>query len=76
MNILVVYEVQDKDGVFDEINIFDCDNLKGIKDFLEHKHNTKTSLANLSKIIKRQGTINKRYKIYKVNIEEDKEDGK
>lgn len=72
MNILVVYEIQDNNGVFDEINIFDCEDLKGVKDFLENKHDTKTSLANLSKIIKRQGTINKKYKVYKIKIEEDK----
>jgi hypothetical protein len=39
-----------------------------MKIFLEEKCNTKTSLANLSKIIRNKGTISKRYKIYKIKI--------
>lgn len=67
--MIVIYEkFINEDNIEDERNLFDCDTLKEMKIFLEEKCNTKTSLANLSKIIRNKGTISKRYKIYKIKI--------
>ena len=67
--MIVIYEkFINEDNIEDERNLFDCDTLKEMKIFLEKKCNTKTSLANLSKIIRNNGTISKKYKIYKIKI--------
>lgn len=65
--MLVIYELHINDrNKEDELNLFDCDSLKEAKYFFEYKLGVKTSLRNLSKQIKTNGTINKRYKIYKI----------
>ncbi len=67
--MLVVYEkFKNNMNNDDERNIGDFETLKEIKMFLETKFDTKTSISNISKIIKKKGTINKKYKIYKINI--------
>ena len=67
--MLVIYEkfINDND-MEDERNIGDFDTLKEAQYFLEHKFDTKTSISNLSKTLKRKGTINKKYKIFKYNF--------
>jgi hypothetical protein len=50
----------------DELCLFDCDSLKEAKYFFEYNLGVKTSLTNLSKRIKTNGVINKKYKIYKI----------
>jgi hypothetical protein len=65
--MLVVYELyMNENNEEDELNLFDCDSLKEAKYFFEFKLGVKTSLANLSKLSKINGTINKKYKIYKI----------
>lgn len=65
--MLVIYELYiNERNQEDEINLFDCDSLKEAKYFFEFKLGVKTSLKNLSKQTKNNGTINKRYKIYKI----------
>lgn len=65
--MIVIYELHINDNnKEDELNLFDCDSLKEAKHFFEYKLGVKTSLTNLSKQIKKNGTINKRYKIYKI----------
>ena len=65
--MLVIYELHINDNnKEDELNLFDCDSLKEAKCFFEFKLGVKTSLNNLSKHIKTNGVINKRYKIYKI----------
>ena len=67
--MLVVYEkFKNNMNNDDERNIGDFETLKEIKMFLETKFDTKTSISNISKIMKNKGTINKKYKIYKINI--------
>ena len=67
--MLVVYEkFKNNMNNDDARNIGDFETLKEIKMFLETKFDTKTSISNISKIIKKKGTINKKYKIYKINI--------
>lgn len=65
--MLVIYELHiNNKNQEDEMNLFDCDSLKEAKFFFENKLGVKTSLTNLSKQIKTKGTINKKYKIYKI----------
>ena len=65
--MIVIYETHiNNNSKEDELNLFDCDSLKEAKFFFETKLGIKTSLTNLSKHIKTKGTINKRYKIYKI----------
>lgn len=65
--MLVVYQLyMNENNEEDELNLFDCDSLKEAKHFFEFKLGVKTSLANLSKLSKINGTINKKYKIYKI----------
>ncbi len=65
--MLVIYELHiNNKNQEDEMNLFDCDSLKEAKYFFEYKLGVKTSLTNLSKQIKTNGTINKKYKIYKI----------
>ena len=67
--MLVIYEkFINENDMEDERNIGDFDTLKEAKYFLEEKYGTKTSISNLSKMIKRKGTINKKYKIFKYNF--------
>lgn len=67
--MIVIYEIfNNDDNKEDERNIGDFDTLKEAKYFLETKFDTKTSIANLSKMIKKKGTINKKYKIFKINF--------
>ena len=67
--MLVIYELfTNENGKEDERNVADCDTLKEIKSVLENKFDTKTSIANLSKIVKRKGIINKKYKVFKINF--------
>ena len=67
--MIVIYEIFTNDNnKEDERNIGDFNSLKEAKYFLESKFETKTSLANLSKMIKNKGTINKKYKIFKINF--------
>ena len=67
--MLVIYEmfVNDNDKL-DERNVADCDTLKEVKYLLKNKFDTNTSIANISKIIKNKGVINKKYKIFKINF--------
>ena len=65
--MIVIYELHiNNENQEDELNLFDCDSLKEAKYFFEFKLGVKTSLTNLSKQIRTNGTINKRYKIYKI----------
>lgn len=65
--MLVIYELHlNNKNKEDELNLFDCDSLKEAKYYFECKLGVKTSLTNLSKHIKNKGTINKKYKIYKI----------
>jgi len=65
--MIVIYEIHINDrNREDELNLFDCDSLKEAKFFFENKLGVKTSLTNLSKHIRTNGVINKRYKIYKI----------
>ena len=65
--MLVVYEIYiNENNEEDELNLFDCDSLKEAKYFFENKLGVKTSLNNLSKHTKNNGTIDKRYRIYKI----------
>lgn len=65
--MLVVYELHINNmNKEDELCLFDCNSLKEAKYFFETKLKIKTSLNNLSKHIKNCGTINKKYKIYKI----------
>lgn len=65
--MLVVYELYiNENNEEDELNLFDCDNLKEAKYFFEYNLGVKTSLENLRKHTKNNGTINKKYKIYKI----------
>ena len=65
--MLVIYELHiNNKNQEDEMSLFDCDSLKEAKYFFEYKLGVKTSLTNLSKQIKTNGTINKKYKIYKI----------
>lgn len=67
--MIVIYEIFKNDNdMEDERNIGDFDSLKEAKYFLETKYDTKTSIANLSKMIKKKGIINKKYKIFKINF--------
>ena len=62
-----IYELyKNERNIDDELHLWGCDSLKEAKYFFENKLNTKTSLANLSKMIKNKGIINKKYKIYKI----------
>ncbi|MBR1386400.1 MAG: hypothetical protein IJ568_06185 [Bacilli bacterium] len=65
--MLVIYELHTNNrNKEDELCLFDCDSLKEARYFFELKLGVKTSLTNLSKQIKTNGTINKKYKIYKI----------
>lgn len=65
--MLVIYELHmNNRNKEDELCLFDCDSLKEARYFFELKLGVKTSLTNLSKQIRTNGTINKRYKIYKI----------
>ena len=65
--MLVIYELHMNNmNKEDELCLFDCDSLKEARYFFELKLGVKTSLTNLSKQIKTNGTINKKYKIYKI----------
>ncbi len=65
--MIVIYELNiNSDNQEYELNLFDCDSLKEAKYFFEFKLGVKTSLNNLSKHIRTNGTINKKYKIYKI----------
>ena len=67
--MIVIYEIFiNNNNKEDELNIGDFDTLKEAKYFLEIKRDVKTSIVNLSKNIKRKGTIAKKYKIFKINI--------
>lgn len=67
--MIVVYELFKNDrNLDDERNIGNFDTLKETKMFLEDKFDTITSLANLSKSIKKKSIINKKYRIYKMNF--------
>lgn len=67
--MIVIYEIFTNEfDELDERNIGDFDTLREAKYFLENKFDTKTSIANLSKMIQRKGTINKKYKIFKINF--------
>ena len=55
--MIVIYEVFDNDGVEDERNIGDFNSLKEAQYFLQTKFDTKTSVQNLSKILKTKGKI-------------------
>lgn len=66
--MIVIYEIFDNDGKEDERNIGDFNTLKEAQYFLQTKFDTKTSIVNLSKMIKTKGTINKKYKIFKINF--------
>ena len=67
--MIVIYElIKNERNMDDERNIGDFDTLKAAQMFLRDKFDTKTSIANLSKIIKKKGTINKKYKVYKINF--------
>lgn len=67
--MIVIYEkFINEDGVEDEINIGDFDSLKEVQAFFSDKRDVKTSIANISKTIKNQGIINKKYKIFKINF--------
>lgn len=64
--MLVIYELHINNmNKEDELCLFDCDSLKEAKYFFE-KLGVKTSLTNLSKRIRTNGVINKKYKIYKI----------
>ena len=65
--MLVIYELHINNmNEEDELNLFDCDSLKEAKYFFEFNLGVKTSLMNLSKQVKNNGVINKKYKIYKI----------
>ena len=65
--MLVIYELHINNmNKEDELCLFDCDSLKEAKDFFEYNLEVKTSSSNLSKRIKTNGVINKKYKIYKI----------
>jgi hypothetical protein len=65
--MLVIYELHiNNRNKEDELCLFDCNSLKEAKFFFENKLGVKTSLTNLSKHIKTNGVISKRYKIYKI----------
>ena len=65
--MIVIYELHiNSENQEDELNLFDCDSLKEAKYFFEYKLGVKTSLLNLSKHIRNNGTINKKYKVYKI----------
>lgn len=64
--MIVIYEVFDNDGVEDERNIGDFNSLKEAQYFLQTKFDTKTSVQNLSKILKTKGKIKNKYKIFKI----------
>lgn len=65
--MIVIYEVYvNENNEEDELNLFDCDSLKEAKYFFENKLGVRTSLNNLSKHTKDSGTIDKRYRIYKI----------
>lgn len=65
--MLAIYELHINNmNKEDELCLFDCDSLKEAKYFFEFKLGVKTSLTNLSKRIKTNGIINKKYKIYKI----------
>lgn len=65
--MIVIYELHiNNENQEDELNLFDCDSLKEAKYFFEFKLGVKTSLTNLSKQIRTNGTINKKYKVYKI----------
>ena len=66
--MIVIYEIFNNDGKQDERNIGDFNSLKEAQYFLQTKFNTKTTIANLSKNIKNEGIINKKYKIFKINF--------
>ena len=67
--MIVIYEkFINEDGVEDERNIGDFDSLKEAQVFFSTKRDVKTSIANLSKTIKKKGVINKKYKIFKINF--------
>lgn len=67
--MIVIYEMFVNDNnKDDERYIGYFDSLKEAKYFLETKYDTKTSIANLSKMIKKKGVINKKYKIFKMNF--------
>lgn len=69
MKVIVIYETYKNDRQLDdERYIGEFNSLKEAKYFLETKYSTKTSLANLSKMIKTKGTINKKYKVFKMNF--------
>ena len=65
--MLAIYELHINNmNKEDELCLFDCNSLKEAKYFFELKLGVKTSLTNLSKRIKTNGVINKKYKIYKI----------
>lgn len=67
--MLVVYElIKNERMLDDERNIGNFKTLREVKYFLENKFDTKTSIPNISKIIKNKGTINKKYKVFKIKI--------
>lgn len=67
--MIVIYEIyKSENDLEDERNIGDFKTLKEAKYFLENKFDTKTSIANLSKTIKKKSTLNKKYKIFKINF--------
>ena len=67
--MIVVYEkFINENGVEDERNVGDFDSLKEAQVFFSKHRDVRTSIANLSKTIKQRGTINKKYKIFKINF--------
>lgn len=67
--MIVIYEIFiNNNNKEDECNIGDFNTLKETQKFLENKRDIKTSIVNISKSIKRKGTIAKKYKIFKINI--------
>lgn len=68
MYMICLYELYVNNGKEDEINVADFSTLKEAQYFLKTKYDIKTSIANLSKNMKNEGTINKKYKIFKIKI--------
>lgn len=65
--MLVIYELHINNmNKEDEINLFDCDSLKEAKYFFFEKLGIKTSTSNLSRRVRTNGIIDKKYKIYKI----------
>ena len=59
MYMICLYELYVNNGKEDEINVADFSTLKEAQYFLKTKYDIKTSIANLSKNMKNEGTINK-----------------